>query len=125
MSRLAHLVVNPERKSLAWIGHLGGIAKAVDSKSAYEFRSMSTRLTAVQREVRHTDWWEKDFNIAASNQLQRPSRQEKKRLFCLVSKLDMIVLTLPLDSCHQCIRIEISARYPRLKSFLSTDSHEW
>lgn len=65
---MSHLVVDAQRELLVGIGHIGGIAEAVNRQTACELLDTEDRIPQPDQEV-HTDRWQENFDVATSYKL--------------------------------------------------------
>lgn len=65
---MSYLVVDPERELLVGVGHVGGIAEAIDRQAACDLLDTEHNISHLDQK-KHTDRWQEDFDVSTGYQL--------------------------------------------------------
>jgi hypothetical protein len=87
---MSHLVMNSKRKFLARIGHVGGIAEAVNSQAACKLLDPRDATPQLHRHRGiHANWGQEHFDVATSDQLVL---SEQLKVRCPLSACELYYL---------------------------------
>lgn len=78
---MSYLVVDPERELLVGIGHIGGIAEAVDCQATCKLSDTGTQIPGLDQTI-HTDRWQENFDVSAGYQLLYGQNSSNVALQC-------------------------------------------
>lgn len=106
---MSHLVVDPERELLGRVGHVGGVAEAVDSQAACELLDIRWDIPRLQQR--------KYIPIGGRNTLMSP---RVINWYCVRTARPCYSSvgagrSLPQDSCHRCTQRATFEECPRLR----------
>lgn len=65
---MSHLIVDPEGELLVRVGHIGGVAEAINRQAACKLLDTRTQIPQLDQTV-HTDRWQENFDVSTGNQL--------------------------------------------------------
>lgn len=105
---MSYLIVNPKREPLAGIGHIGGIAEAVNRQAACKLLRNCIDVPQLEQKI-HTDRRQEDFDISTRYQLVFVRKARACSSNVGVGRI------LPQDSCHQCTQRETFGESPHLR----------